>query len=387
MAYRRVDLGSSTLAIGGALLIYTLFFDGFWLLTLFFWILLAGLVLLNLTDLRRTRLTSHLFDLYKTMVPAISDTEREALECGSVSWDGELFTGLPNWVDLMSMPAPELTAEEQAFLDGPVEELCAMLDDWDITHNRRDLPPEVWEYLRKERFFSMIIPKEYGGLEFSAVANSAVLTKLVSRSVVAATTVAVPNSLGPGELLIHYGTDEQKQRWLPRLADGSEIPCFALTSPRAGSDAGSIPDTGIVCKGEWEGEEIIGLRLNWDKRYITLAPVATVIGLAFKMYDPDHLLGEQEDYGITAALIPADTPGVTSHRRHLPLNTPFMNGPTQGEDVFVPLDFIIGGEDGIGRGWSMLMTCLAAGRAISLPALGTAAAKFAAHTTSAYAQI
>ncbi|NND53965.1 MAG: acyl-CoA dehydrogenase [Gammaproteobacteria bacterium] len=387
MAYRRVDLGSSTLAIGGALLIYTLFFDGFWLLTLFFWILLAGLVLLNLTDLRRTRLTSHLFDLYKTMVPAISDTEREALECGSVSWDGELFTGLPNWVDLMSMPAPELTAEEQAFLDGPVEELCAMLDDWDITHNRRDLPPEVWEYLRKERFFSMIIPKEYGGLEFSAVANSAVLTKLVSRSVVAATTVAVPNSLGPGELLIHYGTDEQKQRWLPRLADGSEIPCFALTSPRAGSDAGSIPDTGIVCKGEWEGEEIIGLRLNWDKRYITLAPVATVIGLAFKMYDPDHLLGEQEDYGITAALIPADTPGVTSHRRHLPLNTPFMNGPTQGEDVFVPLDFIIGGVERAGQGWRMLMEQLAAGRAISLPTESMGSSQAAIYASTAYCRI
>jgi len=386
MAYRRVDLGSSTLAIGGALLIYTLFFDGLWPLTLLFWVLLAGLVVLNFTDLRREKITAQLFDIYKTMVPSISDTEREALECGSVSWDGELFTGLPNWANLMSLPAPDLTAEEQAFLDGPTETLCAMLDDWRITEDR-DLPPEVWEYIRKERFFSMIIPKEYGGLEFSAVANSAVLAKLVSRSVVAATTVAVPNSLGPGELLIHYGTEEQKKHWLPRLASGDEIPCFALTAPRAGSDAGAIPDTGIVCKGEWEGEEIIGLRLNWDKRYITLAPVATVIGLAFKMYDPEHLLGEKEDHGITAALIPANTPGVTSGRRHLPLNTPFMNGPTQGEDVFVPLDYIIGGVDRAGQGWRMLMEQLAAGRAISLPTESMGSSQAAIYASAAYCQI
>ncbi len=387
VAYRRTDLGTSTLAIGGALIIYSLIGYGPWLWFLLLWILFAVLVVLNFTDFRRERITAQLFDIYKTMVPPISDTERDALETGSVSWDGELFTGLPNWINLMSLPAPELTDEEQAFLDGPVEQLCGMLDDWQITHELGDLPPEVWAFLKKERFFSMIIPKEYGGLQFSAVANAAVLAKICSRSVVAATTVAVPNSLGPGELLIHYGTEEQKQHWLPRLATGDEIPCFALTGPRAGSDAGSIPDTGIVCKGEWQGEEITGIRLNWDKRYITLAPVATVIGLAFKLYDPDHLIGEQDEYGITAALIPADTPGVVSGRRHLPLNTPFQNGPTQGKDVFVPLDYIIGGVDRAGQGWRMLMEQLAAGRAISLPSESQGSSQAAVYSTTAYARI
>jgi acyl-CoA dehydrogenase len=387
MAYRRTDLGTATLAIGGALLVYSLFGYGPWLWFLFLWVLLAGLVLLNFPGLRRSFLTARLFSVYKTMVPSISETERDALETGSVSWDAEIFTGLPNWATLMSVPAPSLTAEEQAFLDGPVETLCAMLDDWQITHELRDLPPEIWDYLRQERFFSMIIPKQYGGLQFSAVANSAVLAKLCSRSVVAATTVAVPNSLGPGELLIHYGTEQQKERWLPALARGEEIPCFALTGPRAGSDAGAIPDTGIICKGEWEGREIIGIRLNWDKRYITLAPVATVVGLAFKLYDPEHLVGEQEELGITAALIPATTPGVEIGRRHLPLNTPFQNGPTQGKDVFVPLDFIIGGIERAGQGWRMLMEQLAAGRAISLPSEAQGSSQAAVYASAAYARI
>ncbi|MEE4186151.1 MAG: acyl-CoA dehydrogenase [Gammaproteobacteria bacterium] len=387
MAYRRTDLGTATLAIGGALLVYSLFGYGPWLWFLLLWVLLAGMVLLNFQGLRRSVLTARLFGLYKTMVPSISQTERDALETGSVSWDAEIFTGLPNWATLMSVQAPSLTAEEQAFLDGPVETLCTMLDDWKITHELRDLPPEIWDYLRQERFFSMIIPKAYGGLQFSAVANSAVLAKLCSRSVVAATTVAVPNSLGPGELLIHYGTEEQKQRWLPALARGEEIPCFALTGPRAGSDAGAIPDTGIICKGEWEGEEIIGIRLNWDKRYITLAPVATVVGLAFKLYDPEHLVGEQEDLGITAALIPANTPGVEIGRRHLPLNTPFQNGPTQGKDVFVPLDFIIGGIERAGQGWRMLMEQLAAGRSISLPSEAQGSSQAAIYASAAYARI
>ncbi len=387
MAYRRVDLGSSTLAIGGALIVYSLIGYGHPLWFLLLWILFAPLVVINFTDFRREKITARLFDVYKSMVPAISDTEREALESGSVSWDGELFTGLPNWANLMSQPAPELTAEERAFLDGPVEKLCAMLDDWKITHELADLPPEVWEYLRNERFFAMIIPTEYGGLGFSAVANSAVLAKICSRSVVAATTVAVPNSLGPGELLIHYGTEEQKNHWLPRLAKGEEIPCFALTGPRAGSDAGAIPDTGVVCKGQWEGKEIVGIRLNWDKRYITLAPVATVVGLAFKLYDPDHLIGDQDDYGITAALIPASTPGVVTGRRHLPLNTPFQNGPTQGKDVFVPLDFIIGGVERAGQGWKMLMEQLAAGRAISLPSESQGSSQAAVYASTAYCRI
>ncbi len=386
VAYRGMNLAASTLLIGLALFIYARFGIAPWLWLAFLWILFGLLVVLNLTGLRREQITTRLFNIYKTMVPSISDTEREALEAGTVSWDGELFTGQPNWNRLLSLPPPQLTDAEQAFIDGPVEELCRMVDDFQVNRDG-DLPPEVWEFIRKQRFFAMIIPEEYGGLGFTAIANAAVLSKICSHSVVAATTVAVPNSLGPGELLNHYGTEEQKQRWLPALAAGDEIPCFALTGPRAGSDAGSIPDTGIVCKGQWEGEEIIGLRLNWEKRYITLAPVATVLGLAFKMYDPDHLLGEQEDYGITAALIPTDTAGVEIGRRHLPLNTPFQNGPTHGKDVFVPLDFIIGGVERAGQGWRMLMEQLAAGRAISLPSESQGGAQAAVYATAAYGRI
>jgi acyl-CoA dehydrogenase len=387
VAYRRTDLQTATLVIGGALTIYSFAGHGPFLWFLLLWLLFAGLVVLNLVDFRRDNLTVRLFDIYKTMVPSISDTEREALEAGSVSWDAELFTGLPDWNRLMSLPAPRLTAEEQAFLDGPVETLCEMTDDWRITHELGDLPPEAWAYIKKERFFAMIIPKEYGGLGFSALANSRVLAKLCSRSVVTATTVAVPNSLGPGELLNHYGTEEQKQRWLPALARGEEIPCFALTGPRAGSDAGAIPDTGIICKGQWEGKEITGIRLNWDKRYITLAPIATVLGLAFKLYDPDHLIGDKDEYGITAALIPTKTPGVIIGRRHLPLNTPFQNGPTQGKDVFVPLDYIIGGVERAGQGWRMLMQQLAAGRSISLPSEAQGSSQAALYASTAYCRI
>ncbi len=386
VAYRRTNLATATLAIGAALFIYSIFGSVHWLWLLFLWLCFFALTIFNFHNLRRERITTQLFKTYKTMVPSLSDTEREALEAGSVSWDGELFTGLPDWQRLLSLPAPELTEAEQTFLDGPVEKLCAMVDDWQVSRDG-DLPPEVWAYIKKERFFAMIIPEEYGGLGFSAIANAAVLAKLTSRSVVAATTVAVPNSLGPGELLLHYGTDEQKQQWLPALACGDEIPCFALTGPTAGSDAGSIPDTGVICKGIWEGESIVGLRLNWDKRYITLAPVATVLGLAFKLYDPDHLIGDQDDYGITAALIPTDTPGVDIGRRHLPLNTPFQNGPTQGEDVFVPLDFIIGGIERAGQGWRMLMEQLAAGRGISLPSEAQGGAQAAIYATAAYGQI
>jgi acyl-CoA dehydrogenase len=387
VAYRRFPLKSATAAIGGALLIYSMVGSGPSLWFLFLWLLFGAMVALNFIDFRRENLTARLFDVYKAMVPAISDTEREALDAGTVSWDGELFTGLPNWNRLMALPPPKLTAEEKAFLNGPTEELCRMLDDWQITHELRDLPPEVWAFIKQQRFFAMIIPKEYGGLGFSALANSQVLAKLCSRSVVAATTVAVPNSLGPGELLVHYGTEEQKQRWLPGLAAGTEIPCFALTGPRAGSDAGSIPDTGVICKGIWNNQEIIGIRLNWNKRYITLAPIATVLGLAFKLFDPDHLLGDKEDYGITAALIPTQTPGVIIGRRHLPLNTPFQNGPTQGKDVFVPLDFIIGGVEGAGHGWRMLMQQLAAGRAISLPSEAQGSSQAAIYASAAYCSI
>ena len=387
VAYRRVDLQTSTTVIGAALIVYSFVGYGPFLWFLLLWLLFAGLVALNFIEFRRENITAKLLSIYKTMVPSISDTEREALEAGTVSWDGELFTGQPDWNRLMSLPVPQLTAEEQAFLDGPVETLCQMTDDWRITNELGDLAPEAWEYIKQERFFAMIIPKEFGGLGFSPLANARVLAKLCSRSVVTATTVAVPNSLGPGELLNHYGTEEQQQRWLPALARGEEIPCFALTGPRAGSDAGAIPDTGIVCKGTWEGKEIVGIKLNWDKRYITLAPIATVVGLAFKLYDPEHLIGEQEEYGITAALIPSKTPGVTIGRRHLPLNTPFQNGPTQGKDVFVPLDYIIGGVERAGQGWKMLMQQLAAGRAISLPSESQGSSQAALYASTAYCRI
>jgi acyl-CoA dehydrogenase len=387
LAYRSVDIGSSTLIIGAGLFAYSLTGSAHWIFLLLLWLAFFALVALNFVDFRREFLTARLFNVYKTMVPSISDTEREALEAGTVTWDGELFTGRPNWMELMSRTPPKLTAEEQAFLDGPVEELCRMTDDWYITHELGDLPEEVWQYIRENRFFAMIIPKEYGGLGFSPIANAAVLAKLCSRSVVVASTVAVPNSLGPAELLVHYGTDEQKQHWLPALAKGDEIPCFALTGPRAGSDAGAIPDTGVICTGEWEGQQITGIRLNWDKRYITLAPIATVLGLAFKLYDPDHLIGEQDRYGITAALIPTNLDGITIGRRHLPLRTPFQNGPTQGKDVFVPLDFIIGGVERAGQGWRMLMEQLSAGRGISLPSEAQGSSQAAVYATGAYSRI
>jgi acyl-CoA dehydrogenase len=317
----------------------------------------------------------------------MSDTEREALEAGSVWWDGELFSGMPDWDRLVSFPAPKLSDEEQAFLDGPCEELCRMLDDWDIAFRRADMPPQVWKFIKKHRFFAMIIPKKYGGLEFSAYANAMVIAKLASRSTTASSTVGVPNSLGPAELLLHYGTEEQKNHYLPGLASGDEIPCFALTSPQAGSDAAALIDSGVVCKGTWEGEEIIGIRLNWDKRYITLAPVATVLGLAFKLYDPDHLIGDIVDYGITAALIPTDTPGVVVGRRHSPLTIPFQNGPTSGKDVFVPVDYIIGGTSMAGKGWKMLVELLSVGRAITLPSSAAGGSQAASYAAGAYTRI
>jgi acyl-CoA dehydrogenase len=321
------------------------------------------------------------------MLPSMSDTEREALEAGNIWWDGELFSGMPNWDRLMSFPAPALSEEEQAFLDGPCEELCQMLDDWEVCHELADMPREVWDFIIEKRFFAMIIPKQYGGLEFSAHANAMVITKLASRSPTASSTVGVPNSLGPAELLLHYGSDEQKERYLPGLAAGTEIPCFALTSPEAGSDAAALIDNGVVCKGKWQGKEIIGIRLNWNKRYITLAPVATVLGLAFKLYDPDHLIGDQDEYGITAALIPTDIEGVVVGRRHLPMSIVFQNGPTSGKDVFVPLDYIIGGQEMAGKGWKMLVELLSVGRAITLPSTAAGGGQAAAYASGAYARI
>ena len=346
-----------------------------------------GAVLVH-TPWRRRFLSDRIFATYRRMVPAMSQTEREALDAGTVWWEGELFGGRPDWNRLLAYPRPRLSAEEQAFLDGPTETLCAMLDDWRISHELLDLPPEAWQYIRDNGFLGMIIPKRYGGLEFSALAHSEVVMKLSSRCNAAAVTVMVPNSLGPAELLLHYGTDEQKDHYLPRLAMGIEIPCFALTGPQAGSDASAIPDTGIVCHGEFEGRSnVLGMRITWEKRYITLGPVATLLGLAFKLRDPGHLIGDQESLGITLALIPTATPGVVIGRRHFPLSAAFQNGPNSGTDVFVPIEWVVGGRGGIGQGWRMLMESLAAGRSISLPAQSVAAAKLAARTTGAYARI
>ena len=387
LAYRRTDLRTSTLVLGALLVAYWLFGDGGFIWNVVLLALFVLFALLNVETVRRDNVTRRLFAVYRSMLPSMSKTEQEALEAGNVWWDGELFTGMPDWRRLKSLPPPTLTAEEQAFLDGPTEQLCRLLDDWQITHELNDMPPNVWEFIKEQRFFAMIIPKQYGGLEFSPLANSMVLAKIASRNATASSTIGVPNSLGPAELLLHYGTEEQKQRWLPRLASGEEVPCFALTSPRVGSDATALVDNGVVCKGTWEGQEIVGIRLNWDKRYITLAPVATVLGLAFKLYDPEHLIGEIDDYGITAALIPTDLPGIEIGRRHFPINIPFQNGPTRGRDVFVPLDAIIGGTKMAGLGWRMLVQQLAVGRSIVLPSNALGAAAAAVYATGAYAKL
>lgn len=326
--------------------------------------------------------------LFRKVTPSMSQTEREALDAGTVWWDGELFSGKPHWRKLKKIPAPPLTKEELDFLNGPTETLCQMLDDWQITHEMNDLPDEVWSFIKKNGFFSMIIPKSSGGLDFSALAHSEVVMKIATRSISAAVTVMVPNSLGPAKLLMEYGTEQQCEYYLPRLAKGEEIPCFALTNPEAGSDAGGIPDYGIVCRQDFQGEkDVLGMRLTWNKRYITLGPVATLLGLAFKLYDPDHLIGEQEYRGITLALIPTDTPGVNIGRRHFPLNIVFMNGPNSGDNVFIPMNWIIGGPDRVGQGWRMLMECLSDGRAISLPALSVGAAKLSSRAIGAYARV
>ena len=350
--------------------------------------LLAFFLLFGIPVIRRTVISGTVLKIFRKILPQISATEQEAINAGTVWWDGDLFSGHPDWNKLLAFPKPSLSAGEQAFLDNEVEQLCAMLDDWDITHKRADLPPEVWQFIKDKGFFGMIIPKRYGGLEFSAQAHSAVVAKIASRSATAAVTVMVPNSLGPAELLLHYGTDEQKEKYLHRLATGQEVPCFALTGPFAGSDAGAIPDYGVVCRSEFNGQQdVLGIRLNWEKRYITLAPAATLLGLAFKLHDPERLLGGEVERGITLALIPTDTPGVQVGRRHFPLNSAFLNGPTQGNDVFVPIECIIGGIAHVGYGWRMLMESLAAGRSISLPASSVGGMKMAARSSGAYARV
>jgi len=384
LAYNRASLTMFTAAIGVILAVGSAF-DAAGTVAWVVFLLVA--LPLNIAVIRQQYLTKPLLKLYRKIMPEMSTTEKEAIDAGTTWWEADLFRGNPDWHKMHNFPVPRLSAEEQAFLDGPVEELLAMVDDWHTTHERADLTPEVYQYLKDKGFFAMIIKKEYGGLEFSAYAQSCVLQKLTSKSMVLSSVVGVPNSLGPGELLQHYGTDEQKKHYLPRLAKGLEVPCFALTSPEAGSDAGAIPDTGIICKGQWEGKEVVGMRLTWNKRYITLAPIATVLGLAFKLYDPEKLLGETEELGITCALIPVSTPGVKIGRRHFPLNVPFQNGPTQGENIFVPLDYIIGGAKMAGQGWRMLVECLSVGRAITLPSNSTGGIKAVALATGAYARI
>jgi len=349
---------------------------------------------LNIVPLRRAVFTGPVFGIFKKITPAMSQTEQEAINAGTVWWDRDLFSGKPDYQRLLSFPDAKLNAEEQAFLDGPTEQLCSMIDDWKITHELKDLPPEVWQFIKDNGFLGMIVKKKYGGLEFSNYAHAKVVTKIATRGGTAAVSVMVPNSLGPGELLQHYGTEAQKDYYLPRLAKGVEVPCFALTSPYAGSDAGSIPDYGIVCRGSYTDprsgerhENVLGLRVSWEKRWITLAPVATILGLAFKMYDPDHLLGDKEEIGITCALVPTEHEGVCIGRRHFPGGAAFMNGPTWGKDVFIPLEWIIGGREFAGQGWRMLVECLSVGRCISLPAMSVACGKVTTFTTGAYARI
>lgn len=387
LAYHRASLNVWAISFT-LLLVFITMWNGIVLGVLLDWIcFLAIFIPLYANKWRRHFISLPIFRFYRRVMPSMSLTEREAISAGTITWEGDLFCGCPNWDKLLSYPRATLSEEEQAFLDGPVETLCRMIDDWDITHNRADLSPEVWRYIKEQGFFGLIIPKQYGGKQFSAYAHSQILVKINGRSISVGSTVAVPNSLGPAELLLHYGTEEQKNYYLPRLARGEEIPCFALTSMVAGSDASSMTDHGIVCWGEHDGEPALGIRLNFDKRYITLAPVATVIGLAFKLYDPAHLIGKNADIGITCALIPRETKGLSIGRRHFPLNAPFQNGPIHGKDVFIPMEWIIGGRQRAGKGWGMLMECLATGRAISLPASAVGGAKVLVYTAGAYARI
>ena len=394
LAMRRAPLWQWAAAVAalGALTLIIIDSNGMWLATDlvgWFFALLPAIVLALLTvpPIRQVAISGPIYGMVRKILPRVSRTEQEALDAGTVGWDAELFSGRPDWSKLRSIRKPTLTAEEQAFLDGPVEKVCSMIDDWDIRHNRADLPREVWDFLKAEGFLGMLISKEHGGLGFSAQAQSQVVSKIASRSVAAGITVMVPNSLGPGELLEKYGTPEQKEKYLGRLAKGLEVPCFALTGPHAGSDAAGMRDVGVVTYDMYEGKKTLGVKLSWDKRYITLAPVATLLGLAFHLHDPEHLIGETEHIGITLALVPANFKGVEIGRRHYPARSAFMNGPTRGRNVFIPMEFLIGGVQYAGQGWRMLMECLSTGRAISLPAIGTVSIKHALRVTSAYARI
>lgn len=383
LSFQRASLPIWTIAFGLLLLVLSTLTSTHTAWLILYWLIyLAVFVPLNIFPLRRVLLTRFILQIYRKIMPSLSETEKQALTAGTVSWTRELFSGMPKWDRLMQRPKPKLSESEQAFIDGPVEKLCAMINNWQLSQTMT-LPKSMMEFIAKSGFFGMIIPKKFGGLEFSALAHSEVLLKIGSFNSGVATVVAVPNSLGPGELLLHYGTEEQKKHYLPRLASGEDIPCFALTSPVAGSDAGAIEDYGIVTR---KNDEIY-IKLTWNKRYITLAPVATVLGLAFKLYDPDHILGKQEELGITCALIPVTTPGVVHGNRHFPLHSCFPNGPTQGEDVLVPMDAVIGGQAMIGQGWRMLMECLATGRGITLPTMATGGSRMAALASGAYSRM
>ncbi|MFU8877828.1 MAG: acyl-CoA dehydrogenase [Wenzhouxiangellaceae bacterium] len=387
-SFLKLSLKIWTAAFAVVLLGFTFAGQPGWLSLSVVWLLfLAVAVPLNHLPWRRAFITAPVLKVFAKMTPQISETEQTALDAGTVGFEGELFTGRPNWRKLIEKPLPELTVEEQAFIDGPCEELCDLIDEWEFTHYRVDLSEQAWKLIKEKGFLGMIIPKEYGGLGFSAIAHRAVLEKVGGMSATVGSVVAVPNSLGPAELLLHYGTEEQKNHYLPKLASGEEIPCFGLTSTTAGSDATSISDYGVICKGKWNGKEVLGMRLTFDKRYITLAPNATVVGLAFRLYDPDHLIGEVDDIGISVALIPADVEGMDIGRRHFPLNNPFPNGPIRGKDVFVPLDTLLGGTEYAGKGWRMLIESLSVGRAISLPSSTTGGAKLACMATGAYSRI
>jgi len=388
LAYKRSSLSVWTIGLGLFFILMSKLSSFSSPMIVTTWVIFA-LILIPLYsfNIRKKIFSKYVLKFYRKSMPSMSSTEREALSAGTIGWEGDLFRGDPDWNKLLKYPKPSLSKEEQAFLDGPCEELCKMTNDWEITHKLLDLPPKIWQFLKDKGFFGLKVPKKYGGKEFSAYALSRVLVKVYGQSITVGTTIAVPNSLGPAELLLHYGTEEQKDHYLPRLASGKEVPCFALTGLQAGSDAGSMSDKGYVEWGTYKGEKTLGIRLNFNKRYITLAPVATVIGLAFKLYDPDQLIGKTKSLGVTCALIPRDTEGVSIGRRHLPCNVPFQNGPISGTDVFVPLDFIIGGTEQAGSGWSMLMECLAAGRAITLPASSIGTSKILAYAGGAYARV
>lgn len=388
-AYLRLPQVVWSSVLGAVLLLFTFSgIAGLATLAIIWALFLIVVVPLNMPNIRHKYISEPLLEFMRSAMPNISKTEQEALDAGKTWWESDLFSGSPDYSKIRDLPPSKLSEDEQAFIDGPVEELCAMLDDWKITQEDHDLPVEVWEFLKKHKFFAMIIPKSYGGLEFSALGHSSVVMKVAGRSITAAVTVMVPNSLGPGELLMHYGTEAQKDYYLPRLSSGDEIPCFGLTGPENGSDAGAMSDSGVVCRDSFDGKDnVLGIRLSWDKRYITLGPVATVLGLAFKLYDPDQLLGEETDIGITLALIKTDTAGIEIGNRHFTSNHMFMNGPNRGKDVFIPMDWVIGGEDYVGKGWTMLMNCLSDGRAISLPALSTGAGKYVVRYTGAYSRI